>query len=262
MHQIRSGLLLALLAGLLAVSSGLPAQAGMAAHRAVYDIALKDSNDRSGVQGVDGRMVIELTGGTCEGWTVTFRMINQYLLQRGVSDDGRQLRFSQRQYIDNRLEEEVLIKVDKVDDEDRLSGKMSKPADEKFKLPAGTIFPVRHQIRLIDAALAGDTLDRSVVFDGSEKSKAYVAVSFIGNQLKNLSQDGKGADELTKLKSWPVSISYFSTDDAAKEETPIYQVRFRMFENGVAGDLVLDYGNFVLDGKLSSYEPLATASCD
>lgn len=260
-----------LLFGIAAAPSAL---AGIATHRAIYDLTLKDSNDRSGIQGVRGRMVIELTGGACEGWTVTFRMINQYLLQRGLSrlsdsrsssweaDDGTMLRFSQRQYIDNRLEEEVLIKVDKPTEKDQLRGKMSKPSAGEFKLPSATIFPVRHQIRLVEAALAGQSRDRSVVFDGSEKSKAYVAVSFIGMELEDATQAGDGAADLSKLRVWPVSISYFSTDDTAKEETPVYQVSFRMFENGVAGDLVLDYGNFVLDGKLTTYEPLAPADCN
>lgn len=259
------------LVSLLSVHS---ANAQLAAHRAVYDISLKKAEDRSGITGVRGRMVIELTGNSCEGWNVTFRMINQYLLQRGLARladnrsnsweaaDGSQLRYTQRQFIDNRLENEILLKADRSADGSKLTGQMTKPTEQEFQLPADGIFPAQHQIRLLAAATSGRPHDRSIVFDGSEGAKAYLAVSFIGNPLTNQHQNGEGGKELETHASWPVSVSYYTIDEAATEGVPVYQVRFRMFDNGVAGDLILDYGDFVLDGKLSLYEALKPAACE
>jgi len=251
------------------------AEVTIAAHRAVYDLSLKHASDRSGVSGVSGRMVIELNGSTCEGWTINFRMINRYLLQRGTTrladnrsssweaGDGLSMHFTQRQFIDNKLQEETRIKVGR----ERLGvpgeAKISKPKPQTFKLAGDAVFPVQHQIRLVEAALAGESRDRSVVYDGSEGAKAYVAISFIGGEAKASDQGGKGAEALHGQKAWPVSISYFDQEnEQSGEGTPAYQVSFRMFENGVAGDLTLDYGDFALLGKLTGYEALEQSACE
>ncbi len=62
---------LALLAGLLAGSPIAAAAdlAPFAPHRAVYELSLADSTAGSGVSGVSGRMVYELSGSACDGYT-------------------------------------------------------------------------------------------------------------------------------------------------------------------------------------------------
>ncbi len=260
-----------------AVSAATPVWAGVtiAAHRAVYDLELKEASDRSGIAGVTGRMVIELTGSQCEGWTINFRMINQYLLQRGMTrladnrsssweaGDGLSMHFTQRQFVDNKLQEESRLKVGRERLGEAGEGVMSKPKAETFQIASEAVFPVQHQVRLVEAALAGEPRDRSLVYDGSEGAKAYVAVAFIGPEASGDKQAGKGADALHDKRAWPVSISYFDqTTERAGEATPAYQVSFRMFENGVAGDLTLDYGDFVLKGSLTDYEALKQTACD
>jgi hypothetical protein len=253
--------------------SGLAAHAQLAPHRAVYDLSLKNAAERSGINNVRGRMVIELTGDACEGWNVEFRMINQYVLQRGETrladnrstswedGEGNRLRYSQRQYIDNQLQEEILVKADRAPNGNGLVGRMSKPDKKEFELPSDAVFPAQHQRRLVEAALAGESSERSVVYDGSEGTKVYVAASIIGAEQKDVEQGGEGVAPLRDLRAWPVSISYYSLDDAENEGLPVYQVRFRMFENGVAGDLELDYTDFVLTGKLSSFNLLQGGDC-
>jgi len=61
------------------------------------------------------------------------------------------------------------------------------------------------------------------------------------------------APALAKLstdKYWPVDIAYF--DDTAKtgEEVPEYRISFKLHENGITRDLVMDYGDFSMTGKL------------
>ena len=51
---------------------------------------------------------------------------------------------------------------------------------------------------------------------------------------------------LAGLRAWPVSVSYYKHDGGA-DETPSYQVSFTLFDNGVSGDIKLDYGDFALD---------------
>lgn len=47
------------------------------AHRAVYDLELKDATDRSGIEGMTGRMVYEFTGSACQGYKTDFRFVTQ-----------------------------------------------------------------------------------------------------------------------------------------------------------------------------------------
>ena len=51
--------------------------AGLAPHRAVYDLQLKDASERSGIAGMYGRMVYEFNGNACDGYTVSFRFVTQ-----------------------------------------------------------------------------------------------------------------------------------------------------------------------------------------
>src|SRR3974390_1291731 len=78
-----------LLAGAPAVLAALavPLRAGddilMAPHRAVYDMSLANTRGGSGVTAVSGRMVYELTGSACEGYTQNMRFVTQMTNQGG-----------------------------------------------------------------------------------------------------------------------------------------------------------------------------------
>lgn len=249
----------------------------LAAHRAVYDISLKSANDRSGITGASGRMVVEVTGSECEGWTIGFRIVNQFTLTAGRSrtvdsrsssweaGDGSSMRYAQRQYVDNRLEEETLVSARTGKEGKDGSGKTSKPKEEAFHLPGNAVFPVAHQKHLIEKARSGETRDESLVYDGSDGAKTLLAITFIGlrSDQQPFGPDVKGgaADALKSMPSWPVTLSYYATGPSTGEETPSHQISFRMYDNGIAGDLVMNYNEFSLAGKLTSIDILKTSSC-
>jgi len=58
------------------------------------------------------------------------------------------------------------------------------------------------------------------------------------------------------MTRWPVTISYFDRTAGEKsgEQTPVYAITFELYENGVSRALVLDYGDFVLTGEMTSLE--------
>jgi EipB-like len=123
---------------------------------------------------------------------------------------------------------------------------------------------MRHQLRLMDAAAKGETRDVSLIYDGSEDDKPVRAITTIGKRVDpGTSKDdlsNPNATDLQKLPSWPVSIGYYSTDESSAE-TPLYQINFDMYENGVSTGLVMDYGNFALSGKLAHLEFLKPETC-
>lgn len=251
----------------------------MAPHRAVYDLELGSSEPRAGLSGASGRMVLEITGSGCDGWTVSFRIVNDFTLTAGdtrlvdsrssswEAGDGTTMRYSQRQYADSRLESEALISITREAVDKPGQGVITKPEEETFALPAGALFPVAHQIKLLAAAQQGETRDDTTVYDGSDGAKSYQAISFIGERQSPApvaaEVEGNGAVRLAGLPSWPVTISYYPLGETPQgEETPSHQVTFTMYSNGVAGDVTLDYGDFALAGKLRDIELFEVPECN
>jgi hypothetical protein len=109
------------------------------------------------------------------------------------------------------------------------------------------------------------------VYDGSESGeKIYQSLSVIGRRIgpeeKKPEDAAAGKDLLTGLARWPVTISYFDkaekkTDDQPGEQTPVYAITFEMYENGISRSLKLDYGDFVIDGVMSSLDVKSEKAC-
>lgn len=251
----------------------------LAPHRAVYDLELESAETRAGLSGASGRMVLEVTGSICDGWTVSFRIVNDFTLTAGgtrlvdsrssswEAADGTMMRYSQRQYADSRLESEILLTLTRPAVDQPGEGVITKPEEETFILPAGAMFPVAHQNKLLEAARQGESRDDSMVYDGSDGARTYQAISFIGDRQEPEALAGEvkgsGVEGLARLASWPVTISYYPLGETPQgEETPSHQVIFRMYANGVAGDVKLDYGDFALAGKLRDIELFEVPACE
>jgi hypothetical protein len=275
-HQITPGASLLLgFAALAALGSNASAAVAIKAHRAVYDLKLERSSEGSNVSGADGRMVMELTGSACEGWSTSFRRVMEMRPAEGEtqifdnqvasweSGDGQSLQLNDKQFINNRLESETKLKADM--DADRSKGGkgvIDEPKAESFELPSGVLFPMAHQKHIMEAAERGETRDVSILFDGASGSKVYKVISFIGKR-KEPGADKSVDKSLHRLPSWPLSVTFYEykKDEATGEELPSYQMSFPIYENGVAGTLTIDYGDYVLSGRLTSLELLDQADC-
>ncbi len=235
-------------------------------HLAVYDLTLAHAADRSGIRAATGRMVIDLDGNACEGWTLNFRLMVQYGLRSGKgrlldsrstsweAGNGSEFRYVRHQYVNNALQDETSLTARLGKDGKPGTIAVKKPDKETVKLPAGVLFPVAHQTALNQAARAGVGRKQAKIFDGGDGTTIYDAIAFIGKELAKKDYaggiEGSGATALGSLRAWPVSISYFKQGGTG-EETPSYQVSFTLFDDGVSGDMRLDYGDFALAGKLA-----------
>ena len=56
-----------------------------------------------------------------------------------------------------------------------------------------------------------------------------------------------------------MSIGYFEPKEG--DLIPSYQIDFRLYENGVSRELSIDYGDFSIDGRLTSLEYLQAKEC-
>jgi hypothetical protein len=234
-------------------------------HLGVYDLSLTSARSDGGVREVQGRLAIEIVD-SCDGFAQTQRMLLKMVSSDGrevLSDsnhitwesrDGRAIRFDMKNTIDGKVDEEFVGHGEmKGSGGGRVS--FSKPVLADLELAPGTVFPTQHFIDLITAGLAGKgTLNRRV-YDGSGPKGVYDTVALLA-PATGPSRDAAPAEKLAGEKSWRARIAYFavggtrSNDKLDPGGLPEYEVGFRLHENGVATDIVLDYGNFVLRGTL------------
>jgi hypothetical protein len=252
-------------------------------HIAIYDVNLKSANARSGIAKVSGRLALELLGSDCEDWTVNFRMVSRYytdgntarLLDTQSSTweaaDGKSLNVTQRHFIDGRLDTESRVSATIGDGPAYGRIEFTEPGGgssrQEAELVDGAIFPVGHQKKIIRAAQAGVSRDESTVFDGTEGTKTYTAISFLGSRREPGRQttplSSGDAAKLKTMSAWPVNVSYYDLAQGEQGEgTPSHQVDFEMYENGIVGDMVIDYGEYSLNAVLARLEYRSEPACD
>ena len=237
------------------------AQAALAPHRAVYDIMLQDASERSGITGINGRMVYEFNGSACEGYTVSFRFVTQIDTaevsrmtdqQTTTYEDaeGKSFNFVTKSFVDQALDREIKGVARREDGATQV--KIDRPADNDISL-AATQFPTQHLVELIDKAEAGENFYETNLFDGSENADRIMTTTVIIGKPDETAADDeefRAAKAIEPKKFWPVSIAYFDLSKADGEELPDYRIDFKLHENGITRDLVMDYGDFSMKGKL------------
>ena len=273
---------LVLIAGLAGGVSAqkVPAGSGeqLAPHRAVYEITLADTRGGTGVTELTGRMVYELTGSTCQGYTQNMRFVTRMTNQEGatsVSDMrssswedavAKAFRFNSSQYKDTKLEETTDGDAARSAPDGEVKVVITKPARKAISLKGDTFFPVQHSIALLTAARKGNQFFIADLYDGSEKGeKVFTTASFIGRAKEagynRTLPEAKNGKPLDALRSWPISISYFEEGVETRDAVPTYELAFLYFENGVSRRLFIDYGEFAVRGSLHSLEFLEPAQC-
>jgi envelope integrity protein B len=272
----------ALAAGLLLGWSGPGAATEISPHRALYSLSLESSKAGSGVVDASGAMIYEW-GETCDAWTVQqrFRLRLVYedadpvelssTLVSWESKDGLRYRFNERRLRNGEPDEEVK-------GEARLDGpgkggkaEFSKPDAVTMTLAPNVLFPTAHTLLLIDRAIAGDNFLARNVFDGATEDNASEISAVIGPRLDpSVTSDkaaaGAAGDKDKPLKSplierpsWRVRLAFFPADTKADE--PDYELGMRLYDNGVSGDMSLDYSDYVIKAKLDEIEPLSKPAC-
>lgn len=272
-RKTRSMPVAALLAGV--TLAGLPGHAlaqPLAAHRAIYDIALKDASDRSGIVGVRGRIVYEFQGSVCDGYTTTMRYVTRILSSSGdrLTDQqtstyedgsGHDFRFVTKSYVDEHLDKELSGSAKLTDDATEVT--LKKPNEAEFVLEP-SLFPTAHILDLLHRADQGQRIYETRMFDGSEDADRVMTTTVVvGPKETGTDGDGKNAGPLKDDPFRNVSISYFDeSSEQPGESLPEYQIAFKLYDNGVTRDLVMDYGDFVLTGSMTGIEMLPQQSCN
>lgn len=263
--------MLRLAIAMLAASVAVPALAApLAAHRAVYDIELRDASDRSGIEGMSGRMVYDFAGSDCDGYTTSFRFVTR--IDTGEAsrvtdqqtttfedvEDGL-FQFSTRSFVDQSPDREVSGTAERGDEGTSVA--LRAPEEAALELPE-TAFPSQHMIELLEAAANGATLFERDIYDGSDDADRVLATTAVIGARRSGAEDADLPDAFEDATYWPITIAYYSKADAAGEALPLYRIEFDVYENGVSRDIVMDYGDFVLTGTLAEIEMREADACE
>lgn len=263
----------AALAGLLLLAPAAPAPAAepgherMAPHRAAYRLTLDRARDSGGVADAQGLMLFEVVD-ACEAWAVRQRFTlivedrdgNTIETSSDYSTleakDGTRLRFSLTQ----RTEGAVTSRIAGVAELTPAGGvvRYTEPGTMEEPLPPGTLLPMIHTIRSIAAARAGQRILVAPLFDGTSDEGAQDTTTIIsGGWIPP--QPNAAFPMLATLGSARMRIAFFDRDAAAQgggAATPSYEVSLRYYENGVADELKMDFGDFTVDGRLAELQPI------
>jgi hypothetical protein len=251
----------------------------LASHRAVYDLKLSSTRGKRAMSAVRGRILYDFSGNACEGYALQFRQVSELDSGEGkiaVADlratsweagDGKRLRFHSQNFLDDQLRDKVDGEAAR--EQNGLEVKLTEPGEKKLDLNKELAFPTEHVRRVIAAAREGKTLLQVSVYDGSDTGeKIYDTLTVIGKAIAPDEQHKphdavEGKQAFAGLARWPVTISYFdhAVVEATGEQTPVYAIAFELYENGVSRALVLDYGDFVLTGEMTSLEMKDAKPC-
>lgn len=250
-------------------------------HRAIYDLRLRSAEASANVTDLTGRLVLDFKGSTCAGYTYNSRLVTQMTDQDGgmFTTDMRTSTWEDAEGDEFRFENEEFngfqqTKITSGSASRKEKGSIAvdfeAPEAASVEFDRRAMFPTQHSIEILKAALGGKQLVQADVYDGSEEGKKlYSTTTFIGRPLnsgageKALPGDLDNAAHLNALPSWPISISFFDAVEPGHrdEGLPTYELSFRLFANGVSGDLMINYGDFLIGGKLTRIDFTGTQDC-
>ncbi len=245
--------------------SGAAARAAvpLASHRVVYDLSLGKVRNNATIATASGRMALEFQD-VCDGYIYLQRvrtrilyaegeqLVTDYSLSSWDSRDGSQFRFSLNQAANGNELERFEGTATTGPDGGKVVYKI--PEGKELDLPAGVIFPVTHTKRILEQARKGNRLLTVYIFDGGGEDALSTATAFIKPT------DSRDAPEgMENMAAWRIRMGFF--DIEGRDSLPSFEVSFRLFDNGVADRLEMDYGDFTLKGKIIYFKLLDEPEC-
>lgn len=239
----------------------------LAPHRAHYVLSKHPGSTDSTVSSVRGRLELEFEA-SCDGWrmeqSLGFRMLDtegttlEHVahLSAFESRNGKDYWFNTRSYENRELLEELAGAAHL--ETPGLSGeaRITKPESTRLPLPAGTVFPMSHIRDLVSHAELGNQHVRRVVFDGSTQEKPFEISAFIGRSSVS---DEHAREGISPQHVWPMRLAYFNV--GAVQPSPEFEMSLELYENGVAGDMIYDYGALSMNVELQRVELLPSPIC-
>ncbi|MCB9988422.1 MAG: cell envelope integrity EipB family protein [Rhodospirillales bacterium] len=245
---------------------------GLAAHKALYEIEMTARRSSAQILNISGQMFFEWRP-VCEAWTSDhqFNLTYEYAETAPMhitSDfstyeafDGESFNFSSRRSRNGDIYEELRGRAESPPGKE---GTVSYtiPANFSLDLPPGTLFPVSHTMALIAQARKGKKFFNATVFDGSDEDGPVEINAFIGKELspEEKIKDRANVDQtFLDTRAWHVRMAFFPLAEPAADSD--YEMDVVLYENGVIGDMLVEYKDFSVTQKLVALEKPKTSPC-
>lgn len=241
-------------------------------HKALYDMTLESSKPNSGVVGATGSLAYQW-GESCDGWTIEqrYKLNMQYEQDQPVdinsnfvtweSKDGKSYRFNERRMRNGQQDEDIKGDAGMKGAKGAGGAVFTRPKDQNFDLPPGSLFPTAHTLLLIRKAQEGEHYVAADVFDGSSVDGAVDISAVVGPKL-DAKANPPSADVKSPLidhPSWNIRMAFFP--ESSKDESPDYELSMRLMDNGVSSEMTIDYGDYVIKAKLKEIQALPKPTC-
>ena len=227
----------------------------LAGHRAIYALTLETA--RGDIIGASGTMGFEVID-ACDAWAVRQRLAITVTSRDGndidltsdyttwESKDGLKLRFRMRQTSEDAVVNDLAgsAELQRVGGPGRAT--YTQPIDTTRDLPAGTMFPTAHTEAILAAARANTRFLAVPLFDGTSADGVQDSTVAIAAWTQSTANPWPA---LAPLPSVRTRIAFF--ERGGTKQQPEYEVGMRYWENGIADQLSMDFGDYVLSGKLT-----------
>ena len=250
-------------------AAGPQAAAGFADHRAVYEMKLAGDAQAVDIADVRGVMAYEWKD-ACDAWVTQQRIDMIYVTAEGEAEETTNT-FSSWE-----AKNGSLFTFDNGHDRDgarmecfkgtaqRRAGAAGvveyvEPARATLELPREALFPTAHTLEMLKRAQSGEIVFSSPLFDGSDDSGVTEVNAVIGKADAETLPPELAKNPLVGGNAWRVRLAFF--DPASAESTPDYEMTIVINEQAVVTRLLIDYGEFSVEGRLKSLEALPKPRC-
>lgn len=241
-------------------------------HKALYAITLVSTKSGAQLVNVSGNMYYELSK-SCDSWISDHR----FNLRYEYSDtpainvksnfatyenfEGTDFNFTSTRKRNDSVYEE-LIGHASVTQEDK-SARFKIPENLKFDLSPDAMFPIKHTMTLLEKARTREKFFNAIVFDGSDDQGPVMINAFIGkpiNTIAKMPESPKIDANLLNSPAYKIRLAFFPLLQA--QSNPDYEMEMEFHENGVAGNMLVEYDTFSVTQKLIALEKLPQPVCD
>jgi hypothetical protein len=246
-------------------AAGMPALAfEIAPHRAVYDLSLAGSKGNSQVVDVTGAMEFDWED-ACDGWSVTQRTAMAFSYQSGQtvnlgwnlvtweSKDGLRYRFFIRNLENGEVKEEYRGEAHLAGPGQGGVADYTVPEGRKISCRRARCFPTAHTVTLLKHIEAGENFLWATI-DGFDEDGVSDISALVTKNLGTAAGAAARSPLLSAVPSNRVHLAFFKHNDGSTE--PEHEQQLRLHMNGIVESIVLDFGDFNVEGKLKELKPL------
>ncbi|MDP9196472.1 MAG: cell envelope integrity EipB family protein [Pseudomonadota bacterium] len=259
-----------LLATLLVLSCNpdTPDYSPLVPHRAEYRLSLESARNGSMVTGVSGTMTYELQN-SCDGW-ITQQVFDIRFLQADgeeistrneyngwESKDADLYRFNVRKATNGEADE-ALAGSASPGRRHSMTARFTRPEARQIDMEGDILFPTQHTALLLEAAQKGEQLFTGKVFDGSDTAGETEISAWISPPRTDPVVETT-SPLVSNRKYWPVRFAFFPA--SSTQAVPDYEATTRVYDNGVWGNMVFDYGTFQVRATLEKLEQIRGPAC-